>query len=484
MSHVRVKHDNILSKNWDYDVEARINEMFIGKERKLEKRRLTFTPTIKQEIAFDAVFDPQYEEIVFGGGAGGAKTYLGCATVILMAQKYTGIRILIGRESYTDLIGSTLVTFFDVCSDWGLEPERDYLYNQQKATITFLKTGSVVNLKELRYYPKDPNFDRLGSFEYTFVFLDEAQQIRGKAIEVLSTRIRYKVSENGLTPTMLMTCNPTKGYLYTEFYKPWKDGTLKPHRCFIQALVFDNPYIDPTYIEKLKRRDKPTQERLLFGNWEYDDDPTVMIEYDAIQDLFTNNVAEMPKKDTKEFNRTDMFMTVDVARFGKDRIVIKIWYKLQVIAIYTVSTGMDTTELAQELKKLEKLYLIPRSQVCIDGGGVGGGVVDQMYGCVEFISGSRAFDDGYENLKTECAYKLAEIANAREMGITCEDTEIRDLIVQELEVLKTRDADKDTNKQKINTKPDMKTLLGRSPDFLDTLIMRMWYEVRYRVELD
>lgn len=483
-SYVMTKHDNILDSIWDAKIDGMIEDMFAGIDRKKVKRKIVFTPTIKQELAYQAIFDPRYEEIVFGGGAGGAKTYLGCASIIIMAQKFSGIRLLIGRESYSDLVGSTLVTFFDVCKDWGLLPGRDFIYNQQSKTITFLKTGSVVTLKELRYYPKDPNFDRLGSFEYTFVFLDEAQQIRGKAIEVLSTRIRYKVSENGLTPTMLMTCNPTKGYLYVEFYKPWREGSMKDHRIFIQALASENKYIDPTYIDKLKRRDKATQERLLYGNWEYDDDPTVMIEYDAITDLFSNNVATMPERTDKAFKRGDMYMTVDVARFGKDRIVIKIWYKLQVIAIYTISFGMSTTDLANEIKKLEEEYAIPRSNVIVDGGGVGGGVVDNLYGCVEFISGSSAFDPGYENLKTECAYKLAELANAREMGITCDEVEIRDLIIEEIEVLKTRDADKDTNKLKIITKPDMKSLLGRSPDFLDTLIMRMWSEVRHKVILD
>jgi len=482
-----LKRNNFIDRPDEDSQEAigEVKDMFLGSlEEKEDPRKLSFRPTVKQELAFDAIFNPEIEEVVFGGGAGGAKTYLGCATIILMAQKYTGIRLLIGRESYTDLVGSTLVTFFDVCKDWGLLPDRDYVYNQQKATITFVKTGSVVNLKELRYYPKDPNFDRLGSFEYTFVFLDEAQQIRGKAIEVLSTRIRYKVSENGLTPTMLMTCNPTKGYLYTEFYKPWKDGTLKAHRLFIQALASDNKYIDPTYIDKLKRRDKATQERLLYGNWEYDDDPTVMVDYDAILDLFSNKVAVMPKFTDEKFKRTDMYIITDVARFGKDRIVIFVFYKYQVVAIYTISHGMDTKELATELEKLEKEWRVPRSHTLVDGGGVGGGVVDNLYGCVEFTSGSSAYDPGYDNLKTECAYKFAEFANAREIGITCDDVEIRDLIIEEIEVLKTRDADKDTNKLKIIDKPKMKDLLGRSPDFLDTLIMRMWYEVRFKVELD
>jgi hypothetical protein len=37
------------------------------------------------------------------------------------------------------------------------------------------------------------------------------------------------------------------------------------------------------------RADKVTKERLLNGNWEYDDDPTKLYQYDDINDLFTNS---------------------------------------------------------------------------------------------------------------------------------------------------------------------------------------------------
>lgn len=69
-------------------------------------------------------------------------------------------------------------------------------------------------------------------------------------------------------PKALYTCNPDKGWIYHDYYRPWKDGELDRKRAFVPALVIDNPFI-PTkskkdYIENLKQGDKITVERLLF----------------------------------------------------------------------------------------------------------------------------------------------------------------------------------------------------------------------------
>lgn len=86
-----------------------------------------------------------------------------------------------------------------------------------------------------------------------------------------------------------MSCNPSKGHLYADFIKPTKEGTLAKDRIFIQSLYLDNPHIDHRkYEDNYKNADKATKERLLRGNWEYDDNPYKLFAYDAIQDIFTN----------------------------------------------------------------------------------------------------------------------------------------------------------------------------------------------------
>ena len=88
--------------------------------------------------------------------------------------------------------------------------------------------------------------------------------------------------------------------------------------------------------------------------------------------------------------------------------------------------------------------------------------------------------ENFFNLKAQCYYLLAEYINAHRLAIECE-TDVQERIIEELEQVKSRDADKD-GKLKIQGKDVMKELLGRSPDFADTLMMRMYFEFFSRPE--
>ena len=67
--------------------------------------------------------------------------------------------------------------------------------------------------------------------------------------------------------------------------------------CFIQSLYKDNPFTAEEYGKNLSEiKDKVTKERLMFGNWEYDDDETSLISYEAILDLYTNTIIEDKNK--------------------------------------------------------------------------------------------------------------------------------------------------------------------------------------------
>ena len=62
------------------------------------------------------------------------------------------------------------------------------------------------------------------------------------------------------------------------------------------------------------------------------------------------------------------------------------------------------------------------------------------------------------------------------MGISCNDINIKNEITEELEQVRTKDADKD-NKLQIISKDTVKAIIGRSPDYADALAMRMYYEI-------
>lgn len=450
---------------------------------------LNITLTAKQKEAFDILFDDTTIELLFGGGAGGGKSYLGCIFGIVMSMRYERVRGLMGRETLKGLKESTLLTFFDVCTSLGLVEGQDYEYNQQESTITFMQTGSVIYLKELGFFPGDPNFDRLGSTEYTWAFIDEAQQVHEKAKNIVRSRIRYKLRENGLIAKLLMTVNPSKGYLYTDFYRANKEGRLSKDKRFLQSLATDNGYLDPQYIESLRGLDKATRERLLFGNWEYDDDPSSLIEYDAILDLFTNIVHARRDRDGKVIP-DDKFIVVDVARFGGDRTVMSYWEGMSSkrIAVYTkLPTVPDPNDaskpsVAGKINEWRELYGVSLSHVLVDEDGVGGGVVDYLR-CKGFQGGRKAFPmpknkampQNFLNLRAQCYFKLAEYLNDRKMAIVLTNIDLRAQLSEELEQVKAKDIDKDRKLQIIG-KDEIKARIGRSPDLADNLMMRMWFE--------
>jgi phage terminase large subunit len=145
----------------------------------------------KQQYAVFYLKDSTTKEILFGGGAGGGKSALGCLWLIESCQKYPGSRWLMGRAKLKALKETTLVTFFDLSSQLGISEQWEY--NAQSGTINWLN-GSQIILKDLFLYPSDPNFDSLGSLEITGAFIDEVSQINYKAWQIVQSRIRYKIS--------------------------------------------------------------------------------------------------------------------------------------------------------------------------------------------------------------------------------------------------------------------------------------------------
>ena len=170
------------------------------------------------------------------------------------------------------------------------------------------------------------------------------------------------------------------------------------------------------------------------------------------------------------------FITCDVARFGADKTVIILWNGLQVEKIVSmdISSVVDTIEA---LKTMSLQNSVQRSHIIVDEDGVGGGVKDGLSGCKGFVNGSKALkSENFQNLKTQCYFKLGEMVNAGKIAI--KDSRHKQTIIEELEIIKRDKLDKDTQKLSIVPKDTMKSLLGRSPDYADALMMRMWYEVK------
>jgi phage terminase large subunit len=410
--------------------------------------------------------DSKVNQLLFGGSAGGSKSFIGCAWQVMRRLKYPGTRGLIGRSKLDTLKKTTLKTFFEVMrmiGDKPMIPGQHYNYNQQTNVITFYN-GSEIILKDLFAYPSDPNFDSLGSLEITDYFIDEVSQVTQKAVSIVSSRVRFKLTEYGLQPKGLLTCNPSRGWLYNDFYKPWRDDNLPDYRAFLPALPGDNPHLPESYLDTLSRLPEQDRRRLRDGDWDYDEAIDRLYSVDDVLRCFRNELLSGEK-----------YITADIARFGKDRTVIGLWDGLTLTKVEMLRRA-SVTEVAAKIKAMATAHGVKLSNVLADEDGVGGGVVDTLK-CRGFVNGSRATKpELFLNLKAECYYKLAELIEQNRVTFVGVD-ELRDEVVKELDMIRRKNVEKD-GKLQVTGKDEIKSQHGVSPDIADMIAMRCFFELK------
>lgn len=422
--------------------------------------------------------------IFYGGAAGGGKTVLGCYWLMGMCDTFPGTRWFIGRDSIKDTRESVMVTFRKVAKQFGYI---DWKANDYE--INFLNGSSIVFI-DLSYYPiKDPMFERLGSKEYTGGWIEEAGEVHFEAFDTLKSRVgRHMNKEYGIKPKILITANPKKNWIYDVFYKPFLKRTLGADYCFIPALYSDNPFLDRDYIEMLwSLTDKVKIERLRNGNFEYDDNPSMLCTYEGIRAIFGKNKVQRTGK---------YYLTADIARLGSDQAIILIWDGFVIVDFRTFDISL-TTEIEHAIRWYQWKYGIPNSRCIADEDGIGGGIVDSC-DIIGFTNNSKAFQfnpnadydeqlqrykehrttEVFANLKSQCGYKLAQVINdfGLMFGEHIEmDVDLKDRIARDLEQLQSWEVDKERS-LRIKPKEKIKEQIRRSPDWMDVLLFRMFFE--------
>jgi len=438
--------------------------------------KITFKPHPRQFEALQYLQDDKTNEVLFWGWARWGKSYFACAWIIIECLAKPWSAWLIWRYELKRLKATTLVTFFEVMRDLKLD-QKLINYNASEWVISF-PNWSTIFLMDLSHKPSDPEYNRLGSYWLTWCFIDEAQEVNFKAINVLKGRFSLLEAKDWswrTIPKMLYTCNPAKGWIYNEFYIKDKEGTLENNKVFVPSLVTDNKHISEEYINQLKTADKVTVERLLKWNFDYDDTPWKLYHYDALISLFRNNIHSW-----------DKYITCDVARQWRDKAVIAVWDWWNVIA-KTVHLKNKITELEVDIRRFASQYNIPMYRIVVDEDWVGWWLVDNLW-CKWFVNNSSAIDTrteqekwqkkpkpNFPNLKTQCFFWLIPFINDWIINLSVFE-EYKQEIIEELDVIAEKDLDKDWVK-KIISKDDIKELIWRSPDFADAIMMRFYFEL-------
>lgn len=422
-------------------------------------QEINFAPTPKQWEMMEAFDNAETTELVYGGSAGSAKSYGVCAIALLKALQHPGIRIGLARNELTTLKKTTVISLGEVAADWNVQ--HLYSYNSSAGIIKF-NNGSEIILCELRFLPKDKEYTRLGGLLLTFAIVDEVGEVDEKGYTILKTRTgRWKNSKFNIKPIIVGTCNPIKNWLYREFYKKHIEGTIEPHKMFIQALPTDNPYLPQSYLDNLNRLPYIDRQRLLFGNWEYDDASDALMSYSEIANIW-DNIELVPNQ--------KKYITADIA-FTSDKMVIMVWEGLTITRIFV---NPDVDKIEDFILKLAREHNVPNYHIAYDSDGVGQFLKKRLHNAKPIVNNARALkDENYKNLKTQLYYKLSEMVISND--VKCLVTTHKEEMTDELQQVRHKPS-ADVSKLEMVSKSEVKKVLGRSPDFSDAMAYRMVFE--------
>lgn len=189
-----------------------------------------------------------------------------------------------------------------------------------------------------------------------------------------------------------------------------------------------------------------------------------LISYGSMQNLWTNTHAEKGKK----------YITADIALHGSDKFQIYVWDGFVIIDAITIDK-CDAKEVEKLLKSTAEKHHVGHSQIVYDADGLGSFLRGYLSNARPFNNGAKPLGkNNYKNLKSQCGYEFAKIVNSNEVFIDCEID--RSEVMKELECLQSFALDTD-GKIQLMPKAKIKEIIGHSPDKLDALIMRMYFEI-------
>lgn len=217
--------------------------------------------TPKQKSFLDADAD----EVLFGGAAGGGKSYGQIIDAFLYALKNAGSKQLILRRTFPELEKSLIRVSLE------LYPKEVYTYNNSNHTGRF-KNGSII---DFGYCDNERDVYKYQSAEYDTIRFDELTHFTETMYTYLISRLR---GANSFKKQVKSSTNPGgvgHQWVKDRFVDPAPPGetfeTDHGTRVFLPSLVADNSFLmeaDPDYIKRLKNLPENQKRALLYGNWD------------------------------------------------------------------------------------------------------------------------------------------------------------------------------------------------------------------------
>ena len=214
--------------------------------------------------------DSKAFETLFGGAAGGGKSYGQLVDALLYALKYPKSKQIIFRSTFADLEKTLIRTSMD------LYPLSIADYNSSKHTWKF-KNGSIIDFGYIQY---EKDVYQYQSAEYDVIRFDELTHFTEFMYTYLISRCR---GANPYPKCIKSSTNPGgvgHNWVKERFIDIGVPNTI--HTCkletgetttriFIPSLVQDNKFMltyDPDYIKRLDALPEKERRALKYGDWD------------------------------------------------------------------------------------------------------------------------------------------------------------------------------------------------------------------------
>lgn len=424
--------------------------------------------TDKQYDAIKALRKRGPIEVLYGGAKGGGKSHLGCAWMYIeairdierykiQARKNPLCLGYMGRMVGKDFKDTTLETWKRIIPENGYEikgnPADIIIANRVKYLTGGLDRREVVN--------------KFNSAEYARAFIDQAEETDKEKILLLRAATHNRLIINGrkIPGKILWTANPRQCWLKSEFI-----DRRNKNKIFIRALPTDNPYLGEEYVKILKDVfcDRPELLRAyLDGDWDM---------LGAAEQIIKSIWIKEARIKTIHGDKKRPRLVCDTARFGDDETVIQ-YMETTDIEDEIIMPHCRSTEISQRLG--EESYKHDDCPIVVEatGSDLGAAVVDELIALGKEVviftpQGKSSQKKKYYNQRAEAwaitARKFAkgqmQLKNANKK---CNmDILIEQLCAPAYKFRKSRTI--------IESKVDVKTRLGKSPDRADCFVIGQW----------
>lgn len=253
---------------------------------------------------------------------------------------------------------------------------------------------------------------------------------------------------------------------------------------FIKGKLEENVALlssDPAYLANLAQQDEEQRSRDLEGNWNFKSTGDDMIKMDDMERFYTNSFQ-------MDDNRRRV--TCDVAFDGGDSLVMWLWRGWHIEDIFVCRLDSKGSVEAVQAKLNE--WGVLEEDFCYDLNGIGQAFKGYFKRAVPF-NNRESVDDKlkhvYDTIKSQSAYLFAKKLINREVSINprlldlkfsgkgFEKVPLRQILMKERKCIRADESASDKGFCIIK-KAEMKKIVGHSPDYFESLFMRMIFDIK------